>query len=503
MNEQPLEQPRAQANVKQVIYEAEPTPARLHNDRGLQLQYIEGPFGSSKSSCCVMEILMRAMRQQPHQGVRKSRWAIVRNTYPELKTTSIKTYQEWIPDSIAPIVYSTPIVSTFKQKLQDGTIMELEVYFMALDAPEDVKKLLSLELTGAYINEGREVPWEVVEGIVGRIDRYPKTSEGGASEPGVLVDSNPPRNSHWLYTKFEANDILKLVVKNAQGVDTTVTWKKYKQPPAVYKDAQTEQWVINPDAENLRNLSPNYYVNQMALGEEHIRVNLAGEYGMSRKGTPVFGKYSELKHVSKEILQPKRGTLALLGIDFGLTPGAVIGQLSHKGLVLLDEIPATDESLEDFLDHYILPLLRSRYQGYQIVACGDPSGGGRQSINKLTSIGVMNSKGIKTYPAITNAFIKRKEAVDWFLGRDEGFVVSKNLTHVREVMGAGYVYKEQRNANGKVLDVPDKNEFSHVADAIQYLCLYARYGGGSLAMPSGGSNVSGGTSGGKRRHLWA
>jgi hypothetical protein len=488
---------------KTVVYEAEPTPAKLHNDRGLQLQYLEGPMGSSKSTSCIMEILMRAMRQKPHKGVRKSRWAVVRNTYGELKSTTIKTFQEWVPDSIAPIVYSMPIMCKFKQKLGDGTAMHLEVLFMALDTPEDAAKLLSLELTGAYVNEGREIPWEVVELLLSRIDRYPKVDEGGATEPGVLVDSNPPRNSHWLYRKFEADDTVRLVVQNAQGEDINVTWRKYKQPPAVYKDQITEKWVINPDAENLKHLSPNYYVNQMTLGDEHIRVNLAGEYGMSRKGTPVFAKFSELKHVSKEILQPRRGTLALMGIDFGLQPGAVIGQLSHKGLMLLDEIPATDESLEDFLDHYVLPVLRTRYQGYQIVACGDPSGGGRQSINKLTSIGVMNSKGIKTYPAITNSFIKRKEAVDWFLGRDEGFIVSKNLTHIREVMGAGYVYKEQRNAQGKVLDIPDKNEFSHVADAIQYLCLYARYGGGSLAMGVGGGvSVSDGGPP-KKRHLWA
>lgn len=452
-------------------YDAEPTPARLHNDRGLDVQYIEGPVGSGKSTACMMEILMRAFRQQPdEQGRRKSRWAIVRNTYPELKTTTIKTWQQWVPNEIAPIVYSMPINCTFKQKVADGTIVELEVYFMALDTPEDVAKLLSLELTGAYINEAREIPWEILEGLISRIDRYPKTmkdSEGvktyGASEPGVICDSNPPRTTHWCYTKFEAGE-------------TPSGWRKYKQPPAVYWNG--DKWVLNPDAENLKNLSADYYDRQLALGDEHIRVNLAGEYGMTRKGKPVFSKFSEMKHVSKEILLPIRGTHVLLGIDYGLTPAVIIGQLDFRGLRLLDELPATDESLEDFLDQYVLPLIRQKYNGYKVIACGDPAGMGRSAQTKLTSFQMMHSRGITAYPAATNVFAKRKEAVDFFLSRDEGFQVSPHLTYTREALGAGYVYKETRNSSGRVLDIPDKNEFSHIADAIQYLCMYARYGAG-------------------------
>lgn len=454
------------------VYKAEPTLTRLHNDRNLDVQYIEGPVGSGKSTGCMMEVLMRAMRQQPDdQHVRRSRWVFVRNTYPELKTTTIKTWQQWVPNALAPIVYSMPILCTFKQKMADGTSVHLEVYFMALDTPEDVSKLLSLELTGAYINEAREIPIEIVDGLLERIDRYPETKKDvdgvrvfGATEPGIICDSNPPRNTHWCYTKFESGE-------------TPKGWKKYKQPPAVFWNG--EEWELNPDAENLSHLSDNYYIRQMAKSEEAIRVNLAGEYGMTRRGKPIFSKFSENKHVSKEIILPRRGTSIILGIDFGLTPACIIAQLNFKGLVLLDELPATDESLEDFLDGYILPMLRSKYNGYTIVASGDPAGGQRSGLTKMTAIQMMTMRGIKTYPAMTNKFSTRKEAVDFFLGRDEGFVVSPHLTHTREVMGAGYVWKETRNSQGKVLDTADKNEYSHMADAIQYLALYARYGAGS------------------------
>lgn len=464
------------------------------------IRYIEGPFGSGKTTACLFELIKLAMEQQPdEQGVRRTRWAIIRNTYPELKSTTIKSFQRWVPNEIAPVVYSIPITSRFKQRLPDGTRVDIEFIFMALDSPEDVAKLLSLEITGAYINEGREIAWEVMEGLVGRIGRYPETIKDadtgeityGPTRPCIVVDSNPPRTTHWLHTKFATGDVQTYEI--SLGSKTMITkWSRFKQPPAVYKDDVTGEWVLNPDAENLAHLPDGYYAKQMMLGDEHIRVNLAGEPGMVRKGTPIFSKYSEHKHVAKQIILPKRGTSILLGVDFGLTPAVIVGQLHYKGLVLLDELPATDESLEDFLDLYVLPLLRSKYNGYNVVACGDPAGGGRSSINKMTSIGVMQQRGIKTYPAITNNFTKRKEAVDWFLGRDEGFTVSPDLIHVRETMGAGYVWKEAKNKKNLVIEVADKNEFSHMADAIQYLCLYARYGGGSLSMPTA---VSGGVQG--------
>lgn len=500
----------------QFVYTAEPTPARLHRDNS-DVRYIEGPWGSGKTTACIMELIKLGMEQQPDENkVRRSRWAIIRNTYPELKSTTIKSFQAWVPDSIAPVVFSVPITSKFKQRLPDGTSVDIEFVFMALDGPEDVAKLLSLELTGAYINEGREVMWEIVEAVVGRIDRYPQTIKNeqgettyGPTRPCVLIDSNPPRTTHFLHTMFSEGDVKITEVKLGEKL-ITVKWTRFVQPPAVFKNDVTGKWELNPDAENLSHLGDNYYVRQMALGEEHIRVNLAGEPGMSRKGTPIFSKFTYHRHVAKQPLVAKRGTSILLGIDFGLTPAVVVAQLNYKGLQLLDEIPATDESLEDFLDDQVLPVLRSKYNGYQIVACGDPAGGQRSGLNKMTAIGVMRARGIKTYPAITNAFQKRKEAVDWFLSRDGGFVVDPSLTHIIEAMSGGYVWKETKASNGKILEVALKNEYSHIADAVQYLALYARFGGGQLSRPDGGNmttqatlGASVGGSGGGSDFLWA
>lgn len=472
-------------------YVALPTLERFHNDRKSTLKYVEGPFGSGKTTGCIMELLMRSFRQQPDENnARRTRWVIIRNTYPELKTTTIKSYERWVPNEIAPVVYTTPINSKFRQRSPDGSLIDAEFIFMALDTPEDVAKLLSLEITGAYINEGREVPVEIRDGLLGRIGRYPETIKDengrtifGPTEPGIIVDSNPPNNKHWLFTTFESTECPE-------------DFSRFIQPPAVFKDPETGKYVPNPDAENLMNLPDGYYVKQLSGTEDHIRINLAGEYGMTRAGKPVFAKFSASKHVAKEIIRPARGLSLIIGLDFGLTPAAVIGQLHNQGVRIYEEIPAADESLEDFLDDYILPLLRGKYQGYNVVVCGDPAGSGRSRLDKRNDFQVLQSRNLTAYPAITNSIVKRKETVDYFLGRDGGFLMSMDLHFLRETLEAGYVFKELKNKSGAVTETPDKNEYSHIADALQYLCLYARYGA-AKTVKRGETNKP------KKRVLWA
>jgi hypothetical protein len=53
-----------------------------------------GPVGSGKSYACAAKIFIQAVKQKPSpiDNIRYSRWAVVRNSYPMLKTTTIKTW---------------------------------------------------------------------------------------------------------------------------------------------------------------------------------------------------------------------------------------------------------------------------------------------------------------------------------------------------------------------------------------------------------------------------
>src|SRR3546814_980739 len=113
---------------------AGPTITRFHQSRAF-VRGLMGPVGSSKSTACVMEILGRSQHQKPNRnGVRRTRWGIIRNSYPELKTTTIKTWEQWAPISFGRFIQDSPIVHHVK----NGQI-DMEVLFLALDREEDRK----------------------------------------------------------------------------------------------------------------------------------------------------------------------------------------------------------------------------------------------------------------------------------------------------------------------------------------------------------------------------
>ena len=76
------------------VYHAEPTLARFHASDAF-FRGVRGPLGSGKSVGCCAEVMSRILRQKAFMGLRRSRWAIIRNTYGELKTTTIKTWMDW------------------------------------------------------------------------------------------------------------------------------------------------------------------------------------------------------------------------------------------------------------------------------------------------------------------------------------------------------------------------------------------------------------------------
>ena len=131
-------------------YVASPNMAKFHRDAHF-VRAIMGPIGSGKSVACCIEIWMKAMAQMPDaQGIRKTRFAIIRNTYRELVDTTVQTWFDWFPESLGLMLKKDMKFET-NIPLDDGTILNLQILFRALDKPQDVKKLLSLELSLIHI----------------------------------------------------------------------------------------------------------------------------------------------------------------------------------------------------------------------------------------------------------------------------------------------------------------------------------------------------------------
>ena len=412
-----------------------------------------GPFGSGKSSGCVMEIPRRAhdIPKGP-DGISRYRVAIVRNSYIQLRDTTIKTFHDWFP----PKVFGEYRITDHTYFITKFPGVHIEVLFRALDRPDQVSNLLSLEVTDAWFNEAREIPKSIVDAMDSRIGRYPSKKDVGEYQYGMFMDSNPPADDSWIYKTFE--------------VDRPDGWEIFKQPSG-----------LSVHAENTKHLPKNYYQN-LAKGKDemYIRVYIHGQYGYTIQGKPVFTSFKDNIHVSPRKLDPVPGTDLIIGMDFGLQPACVIGQITPLGqLRVLDELVSDGMGIRQFCLNQLLPLLRLKYFGMNVVGFGDPAGISRSPTDESTCFDILHSAEIgltNVISAPTNAVTPRVGAVETFLNKlsmgEPGFILSPNCRYLRKAMNGDYHYAKDPKGEGEYKPMPVKNFSSHIADALQYMCLY-------------------------------
>ena len=429
-----------------ISYTAPPTLGRfLGSDDFVRL--VIGPVGSGKSSACAMEILRRAKEQhRGPDGKRRTRFAVIRNSYRELKDTTINTVRQWLPDELGTWRLTD---NAFDLHFDD---VECEILFRALDTVQDAKKLLSLELTGAYINEAKEIPRAVFDLLQTRVGRYPSMKDGGCTWRGVWADTNPPDTDHYLYRIFEE--------LRPEG------FALFRQPGA-----------FDAAAENLDNLDPGYY-QRIARGKnpDWVKVYIDGQYGYVQDGRPIYPEWKDGLHFDASVASFDREAITL-GMDFGLTPAAVLCQRDTDGQVqVFDELVSEDMGAQTFARELATKIKRD-YPGRLVVGWGDPAGEQRAQTDERTPFDVVQAAGLPVVPAPTNDYMLRREAVAGMLLRmtmtgRPALVLGPKCMSLRKAMAGGYCYRRlQVSGDEKYADKPDKGRWSHVAEALQYAAV--------------------------------
>ena len=458
---------KAQAQVPKgfkVSYYAEPTPSRFHASdafyRGLM-----GPVRSGKSTALCMEIMRRIREQEPGiDGYRRSRFAIVRNTYRELEDTTLKPWLMWFDqDYFGKFNYRNMVHNI---EFDD---VKAEVLFRALDRPQDVAKLLSMELTGAWVNEAREVPKAIIDVLGDRVGQYPPKKHGGCTWRGVIMDTNPPDNDHWWYDCAE--------------IDTPVGWEFFRQPGAVR--LIDGKWFGNPAAENVDNLEEgiDYYLTRIHGKKlSYVKVYYGGNYGYVQDGKPVHPEYVDGTHCAATILHPVPSRLITVGLDFGLTPAAAFMQKQASGQwIVFDEITTEHLGTKTFGERLLHPALTGEYQGFNVQIWGDPSGSDEAQTDQSTCFQILTAIGVPGMPVFTNDATVRREALAGPLNRmvdgKPGLIVSPNCKMIRKGLSGGFYYKRlQVRGDERYQDKPFKNKYSHPVEALEYGLLGAGEG---------------------------
>lgn len=443
---------------------------------------------SGKSSSCCWEIVNRALNQPiDRKGTRRSRWVIIRNTYPELKNTTIKTWMDWFGGA-GTIKWDTPIVFRMKTRLPDS-ILDLEVVFMALDRPEETGKLRSMELTGGWINEASETPKEILDMLTQRVGRFPpkRDYEGvvidGAifdstditsKSPywnGVIMDTNPPDDDHWWYRLAEENP-------EYRELPDEKAYRFYSQPGGLMRVGK--ELLPNPEAENVISLPGgyDYYFKQVAgKNDRWIDVFLCGQYGQTLDGKPVWPEWDEKIHLAKEPIKPIQGRPILLTFDFGLTPACIALQMNARGGIhILREWISESMGIRQFYTNVVKPDLTNEFRHFKIEAVGDPAGTARAQTDEKSCMQELLENGLYCEPASTNEFLTRKDAVAFFLLQNNGFLLDPSCKMLRKAFNGGYRYErlQVKGSDARYKDRPVKDKFSHGADALQYGAMYMR-----------------------------
>ena len=437
-----------------------PTTGALFMQSDAKMRTLMGPVGSGKSVTCSFEVIRRASEQEPKtRGIRNSRAAVVRETARQLQGTTIKTFLDWFPPGECGKYMRT--TKTYFFNVAD---VQCEIMFRALDDADDVANLNSLELTFAWFNECRDIHPDIVDAMSKRVGRFPSKKDGGPTWYGMWGDTNPPTMDTWWYYQMEKVNPEDGVTTNDNG------WDSFRQPSG-----------RSPYAENVENLPEDYY-DPRGRSEEYIRMYIDGEYGLSSAGQPVYKYFRPDYHIARQKLSPTINGVRpiLVGMDLGLTPAAVIGQQDPRGrAMILDECVSYDMGVQRFIRTLLKPLLTERFPGAPVLIVVDPAGIQRAQTDERSAVDIIKAEGFKVITAKTNKITARINAVDDYLMRqvdgDSAFLADPRCMKLKAAMMGGYRFKK----DGAI----DKNQHSHIAEALQYLMLHIGTVDSGIYMP--------------------
>jgi hypothetical protein len=399
-----------------------------------------------------MELLRRARLQEPdRKGVRRTRMAIVRNTLQQLRQTCLADIEMWLN----PIAHYRTTDATIQVRfpLPDGTTVESDWMLIPLDTKADQQRLLSLNLTGAWVSEFREIEPSLISALSGRLGRFPSKAVVPPTWFGIVAETNPPDSDSEWYTLLE--------------IERPPNWAFYKQPGGT-----------DENAENTDNLPDGYYDNLLANNNsDWADIHVHAQYGKSLGGQAVFrASFKPDFHIVKaDELQIVESMPIMIGQDFGRTPASLIGQIDNRGrLVIFDELTSEDMGIEQFATMLLRPLLYKKYLGKKIFMVGDPKGRDKSQTNEDSPFDVLKRLGFDVYPAPTNYIDPRLRAVEQLLLHqvDGGpmLILSSDCTVTSTAMK--YWYRYRRKTTGMLEDKPEKTHpWSDVADCLQYMAL--------------------------------
>jgi len=446
---------------------------------------IQGPIESGTSTACVHRIWVTSLQQRPGpDGVRRTRWAVVRNTYGELQETTMKTWKMWMEEKVGmafgEVTGSRPPSHHIKVGHPDGrTVVDCEVIFLALDVEEDVKKLMSWEITGAWVNEGQFVEKAIIDELESRSGRYPAKVDGGFTWRGVMIDLNAPPEGHWIpYMRGDVPLPLEWDEDKRAEFRKPEGWKFYVQPAGLVevKDAtgRVLRYEENPEAENTKWRQKSYLEVVQGKTKEWIDARVLNRVGLYRAGKPVFPSFRPDFHIGSLSYDPEFPIL--VGLDFARNPAGVFCQNIRGQLQVLSEFGMENVSASTFAP-LVKQHMSERYPEAMVKGgpgaqfYGDPTGNSKGQGTDKTPYQIFAGQGMLVLPQSNNIQL-RLNTVDTMLNGlapngGPKLMVHEGCLMLKTALNGGYHFKKIQG-QARHHDEPHKDHFADYADALQY-----------------------------------
>lgn len=437
---------------------------------------IQGPIGSGTSTASCHKIWALACDQEPdYDNVRRTRFLIVRDTYKNLRETTMKTWLEWFPEETwGQFIRSEPMFHHLKKDHPsgDGTRIDCEVVFLAIPDPDVAESVLaSYEITGFFVNEGQFLEKEIVDELLSRCSRYPSMKNGaGATWFGGWMDMNAPTEGHWVpYMRGDIPLPPEMGEDEKSAFERPGNWRFLIQPPGLIETIFDGKPVYkpNPVAENQKFLRESYIDKIQGKKKSWIDRRVLNKVGLYMHGKAVYPTFLETDHVHDVDKEPVEGVPVVCGLDGGRDPAAAFLQNVGGSWTQLSELIGDNESSALFAPRVKRHIAR-HYPGFAVEFWGDPRMLDHNQTNETTSGEIYGNLDMTIMPATSDNDVEtRRSTVEAVLERRNGFKINPSCTMSKRAFAGGYHYRKIKGVAGMYSPSPVKNVYSHIAEAVE------------------------------------
>lgn len=439
------------------------------NDR-TKVVFGMGPVGGGKTTAAVMKrIYAGTLQPVMPDGWRRDHWVVVRDTFRNAEKSVLESWQRWFPKKYLGGDWTggndRPAVHTLRFELPDGSKCEMKTTFLGLNGEKVEDKMRGWELSGAWMNEADTMDEDVLTALEQRVGRYPRKSElrpGDEPFAQIIGDFNAPDQDNWVYRCFVEHP--------------TPDRKLHAQPSG-----------LSDMAENVQRLPKDYYQKIIANEEDwYVQRFVHNRFGFSRYGLPVYiNEFRPHVHLAAARLVVDPTQPLIVAADPGTSNAALVFlQPTAKGQLraVLEIVPgqgygavACGMLLKAALENEFRGIDRSRVFGFIDPAGG--YGGGIAILNWMEEISMASGVMFSIPGDGNNDPMRRVDAVrkDLLTMIDADtpalLVCQRGCPMLARGFASGYRFKKNNNATGaqhKYQLIPEKNQYSHPHDALQY-----------------------------------